>query len=249
MCGAVSAGEWDITPRLSMLETYTDNVLLSSRGEEGDFVSVLTPGVSVRGTGPRLTSDIDYNLQQLFYGDKNELDATNHQLQANSEAVLVEQWLYVDAASRMSQQSVINRGQVARNDRGGNANLRDVTSYELTPRMQHRFGPWADVRMSYSHQVVDQSAAVDELDPLLTDFSSTEEAYLFEVSSGSRFGRFPLRFITDIREVEYDNGTTNEFKTVSGEGSYIWSRRIRFTATGGTESNQFASTSGSTDGM
>ena len=80
---SVAAGEWTFTPRFNINETYTNNVLLVENGEEGDFITMVSPGLSVRGEGPRLSSNIDYNLQQRYYLDKTRLDGENHQLQGN----------------------------------------------------------------------------------------------------------------------------------------------------------------------
>lgn len=242
-----AGGDWIFTPRLSTQETYTNNVLLSESGAEGDFISTIAPGLSIRGNSARLKSDIDYNLQQQFYGDKTELDATNHQLQALTEATLVERWLYLDITSRKSQQNVANRGVISRNNRGDDSNRRDVTSYEFVPRLEHTFGSWVNLLLSYSKQTIDQSGATGS-SQFLGAGSSDEEGYHFEVGSGSRFGRFPLRSRFDSREVEFETGRINKFKRLSGEASYIWSRKFRFTATGGTENNEFISTQGNSDG-
>ncbi|MCZ6892515.1 MAG: TIGR03016 family PEP-CTERM system-associated outer membrane protein [Gammaproteobacteria bacterium] len=244
---SLAAGEWTFTPRFNINETYTSNVLYVENGEEGDFITTLAPGLSVRGEGPRLSSTIDYNLQQRFYFDKTRLDRLNHQLQGDMQATVIKEWLYIDTNSRVSQQPIANRGRVTQDNRGGTGNLQDVVSYEIIPRIEHRLGSWFDVRMEYSRQTVDRSGPGNT--GLVSQGSSTENGYRFEVNGGERFGRFPFRFTHESRDVDFDSGQKNEFKSDTGELSYIWSRKFRFTATGGNEDNSFPTSRGQSDGL
>ena len=64
---ASGAAEWTVLPRLSLSETYTDNVRLgggfggvggfgAGRNAGGDFVTQINPGGVIRGQGAALTS-------------------------------------------------------------------------------------------------------------------------------------------------------------------------------------------------
>ena len=83
ICPAYStAADWKITPRLSLLETYTDNVTLATRGnEKSDFITQINPGVSLTGTGARLKVNANYTMQNLFYANESGPNRTVHQLQ------------------------------------------------------------------------------------------------------------------------------------------------------------------------
>ena len=45
----VRAGEWDIVPRLTVVETYTDNVDLDESNKNSEFITEVNPGISVQG--------------------------------------------------------------------------------------------------------------------------------------------------------------------------------------------------------
>jgi len=242
---AVPAGEWDFTPRLSIGETYTDNVRLAEDGERGDFITTITPGISVRGESPRLSTSIDYNLQQLLYAHETRFDSTNHQLQGLASATLVEDWLYFDTQSQVSQQNIDNRGRITNNNRGPDGNRRDVVSYEFTPRLEHTFGSWFNLSSSYTHQTLDQSGGATGF---VGGNSSVEEAWQVSVGSGRRFARFPVRLTTLHRQVDFDDGRSFELKSYSGEGSYVLNRKLRMTATGGYDKNTFPTARGNNSG-
>lgn len=239
------AGDWQFTPRLSMGETYTDNVRLVEDGKRGDFITTITPGLSVRGQGARLTANVDYNLQQLLYGHETRFDATNHQLQGIVSTTLIENWLYFDTQSRVSQQNVDNRRRITQTNRGPSDNRRDVVSYEFVPRIEHAFGSWFNLSSSYTHQTVDQSGGAGGF---VGGNSSVEEAWQVSIASGARFARFPLVFSTVHRKVDFDSGRSNELKSYSGQGSYVLNRKWRLTATGGYDQNDFPSSFGSNSG-
>ena len=244
---AASADNWLFVPRLSLEETYTDNVLLAKRGGEGDFVTAITPGMSVRGDSARLHANIDYNLQQLLYGDKTELDGINHQMQANTATAIVKNWLFFDIDSAMSQQNTDNRGQIARTNRNGNTNRRDVTSYEWAPRVTHKFGTLFDFDGRYYQQQVSTSRN----SPAVSSFSggdSSETGYEVEFRGGQRFGRFPLAAQSSSRTVEFRDGNRQVFSSNTGEASYIFNSRFRFTASGGVENNAFTSRTSTNSG-
>ena len=62
------AADWQVRPRLSVSETYTDNVDLDPEGAEShEFVTEVTPGVSLSGTGKRLNLNFDYQASLVNY--------------------------------------------------------------------------------------------------------------------------------------------------------------------------------------
>ena len=78
-----SAGEWTITPTLAVTETATDNVFLSSSGEQSGFVTNVTPGIRIDGEGGRSKLHLDYQMNNLFYSvDPSRNNQTQHSLNA-----------------------------------------------------------------------------------------------------------------------------------------------------------------------
>ena len=240
-----SAGDWQLTPRLSMGETYTDNVRLVETGKRGDFITSITPGLSLRGSSARLESNIDYNLQQLLYGHLTDFNSTNHQLQSRASATIIKDWIFFDTFGQMSQQAIDNRGQFIRNNRGPEDNRRDVTSYQFMPSIRHAFGSWVNLDASYANFTVDQSGGGATS---VEGNSSDEDSYRLSLASGRRFSRTPIRVFAERRETSFDSGRTSELQRYGGEGSYVVNRQFRFNVTGGEDDNSFQSSSGNQSG-
>jgi hypothetical protein len=73
------AMEWKIVPGLDLKETYSDNITLAPPGnEKSDFVTQINPGISLTGTGPRLKVNARYGMQNLFYAEESNRNATKH---------------------------------------------------------------------------------------------------------------------------------------------------------------------------
>jgi hypothetical protein len=52
--GAAPGRAWTVVPRLSLTETLSDNINLSSTNKESGFISQLTPGVRIDAQTARL---------------------------------------------------------------------------------------------------------------------------------------------------------------------------------------------------
>lgn len=242
------AGEWSIVPRLSVEETYTDNVRLVEDGERGDFITTVTPGLSVRGNSRRLVTNVDYNLQQLWYAHATDFDGTNHQLQGDARAVILPDWIFFDTDARMSQQNVDNRLLITQNNRGPGDNRRDVLSYTFSPSIEHAFGTWVSASANYSYQRLDQTGSGASGNTFINQGSNDENQWQVSLSSGTRFARTPVTVSVLDRTVTFDNGRRNELRSYSGQGSYVFNRKWRFTVTGGYDENTFPTTRGNNSG-
>lgn len=232
---AVWAGDWTVTPRLSLLETYTDNVRLVEDGKRGDFITTITPGLSVRGNGARLQTNVDYNLQRLEYGHESDFNATNHQLQSNASAIVVKDWLFFDTRAQMSQQTIDNRQFFVRDNRGPDDNRQDILSYEFTPSLRHAFGSWAELDASYSNVTMNQSGGT-----FVGGSSGDQEAYEFSLASGRRFTRMPVRIFAERREMTFETGRAAKIERYGAVGSYRLNRQFSLDVTGGRDNNSFA---------
>src|SRR5262245_49848037 len=100
------AAKWDITPSISAGETYTDNVGLRTEGEDpsSDFVTTVTPGLSVRGTGGRATLSADYSLQRLQFLHQTQNNDFIHNLNSTGSIELWDKSLFLDGAAQIGQQ-------------------------------------------------------------------------------------------------------------------------------------------------
>ena len=64
---AAGAPNITIVPRVSISETYTNNVLLQSAGKQNELITQISPGISISSRAGRIKGTFDYSLNELFY--------------------------------------------------------------------------------------------------------------------------------------------------------------------------------------
>jgi len=97
------ANEWQITPRISVGATYSDNIRLAPSGQaESDLVLQVDPGVSVRKQGGRLDLRFEYTAQGLLYTQQGET-RLNNKLLGSGTAELYQDHLFLDVQGSISQ--------------------------------------------------------------------------------------------------------------------------------------------------
>ena len=129
------AGIWRVTPVIGLSESFTDNVDLATDGQDrtADLVTVVSPGVSVRGSGGRLSLDLDYVLERTLHRNRPQRDDFTHDLTAHSRSELYNRILFLDAQASISQQLLDNTAAAT----GSPANLRP-TERRPTPTTSRR---------------------------------------------------------------------------------------------------------------
>lgn len=150
-------GEWKLTPRFSIRETYTTNVML--RPEElarNDFVTQLNPGVSLVGNAKRAKVNINYTMNNLIYAQETQFTRIAHQLNASATGELLENFLFLDAKAAIFQQNAsLFGGQAIDNVNRVGGNTADIRSYSVSPYIRHRFGDLATAEVRYAYSIVD----------------------------------------------------------------------------------------------
>lgn len=230
---SIHAGEWTITPRLTVGETYSDNINLDDNDKEYDLVTEVSPGISVHGEGARLRADLDYQMQNTFFLRNSDGDGTFHQLDANGTAELRKNFFFVDGSSSMGQ-AVINAGDTAST---GNLNIAgnrtDFHTYSLSPYILPHFGNIANGNLRYTYSSVNYDDGAS---------SDTEQ---HRVDAGIASGRFwgPLSWSGEFHhdELRRDAAQDDTFEGVSGNARYRISNSFSLVAQGGYEDNDFIS--------
>lgn len=231
------AGDWKLTPTVSVGERYTDNVNLSTTGQESaDWITEVSPQLSVRREGARLKVNADYSLQGLMYADDSSRSRIRHSLNGRANAELKEDWFYLDASARVSQapQNLTSATSVG-NDGVGVGNTSTVAGYSLSPYMKHRFGSIATVeaRVSRDDVFTGQSGVSD---------SGTTQ-YLLSATSGNDF--YPLSWSANYSNSDTSNdvGADTGSERAAANARYQLSRKFGLLAQASMEKNDFAGAS------
>ncbi|MCP5152373.1 MAG: TIGR03016 family PEP-CTERM system-associated outer membrane protein [Ectothiorhodospiraceae bacterium] len=235
------AGDWTFTPRLSVSETFSDNIGLDPSGQaEHEFVTDVSPGISLRGTGSRLDVNLIYNLQALHYARGTDPSQINHQLQASGTGEVWEDIGFLDVRSTIRQANSAGGARQASSTRSATGTLDDVMTLSVSPYVRKRFGRDAKGEARYRYATVEDSG---------TSGTTDTHEFSLNVSSGERFARVPWSVAASHREEDDGSGTSSTFQEITGTLSYKFSRAYAANASVGYESNDFTTSRGDTSGL
>jgi uncharacterized protein (PEP-CTERM system associated) len=174
--------QWKVVPSVELRETYSDNVSQQTDdAKRGQFISELSPRVTVATDGPRLK--LQASAASHLYAYSEHVEGTNRtqsELQANGRAKLINDLLYLDGSASIGQQAVSAFGQQVTDSNGySSANRATVSTWRLSPSLRHRFGAIAAGELRYTRDSVKSGNA------LLGD--STSNTLAASLSSGPTF--------------------------------------------------------------
>ena len=233
---ACEAADWVITPRLSLSELYSDNIELRPTDEADEFVTQVTPGVSIRAQGARLDLNADYNMQSLFYYNDGSRDQTLHQLQSNLNLEALRNRLFVNAFANVFQALVSSNGIIGNDNARVSNNRADVIAYGVSPEFRHHFGNWADFSASMQFNEVkrdqDRTGA------------GRGNSFNARLKSGSRFDRVRWNINYSERDNNNSNGaSSSSFRRLNSRVRYQINRFFSVDGSVGIEDNNFQSRS------
>lgn len=138
-------GDVHIEPRLTLREEYDSNVFLDSSGDpEGDFISIIKPGVSLDLDTNLLQAKLDYSLDFRIYGKNSAEDQTSLR---DAQRVLAEGTFFperdfsIDLFDEYS--SVVIDEQQPVSDNNPSINRTILNRFEIYPNYRlRRFKTW-----------------------------------------------------------------------------------------------------------
>jgi hypothetical protein len=157
----LSAAEWSTGASVKTAATYTDNVCLSTDNKQDQWVATVTPSGSVRADGNRANLNVSASAEANSltnselksqdcggqYGDREQFSP---RLSGSADAILIENWLFIDANTSISQNEVspfVSGGNDSLN-RTGNTNT--TYSYSVSPYISRRFKDFAILDLRYT---------------------------------------------------------------------------------------------------
>lgn len=230
-----NAASWKIVPSLNLSESYTDNVNLASSGaKKDDFITQVNPGIFIAGTGSHLKAKLNYTMQNLARSRGGNSIDTNHQLNADAKAELIDHLFFLDGKAAISQQNISSFGAQPVDNLSNTGNRTSVTTYSISPYLRHNFGAVAVSELRYTRDHVGAQAG---------GFSdSNADNILFNLGSGASFRNVGWGLSYNKQSTDYSNNPGVETETYSGDVRFMISPKLSLTATGGHEKNNYLST-------
>lgn len=229
------ADAWNIQTEAGLTETFTDNAGLTSPTlAKSSWVSELTPSIRIEHLGGRASVLIDYRLRSSFYSNQSQLNSNQNFLNASSTFEAVENWLYIDARSSITQQnrSAFGSAQL-QNTSTLDANRVETNTYQISPYIRGRF---ADVAI-YQLRLNETTTRTNEA--AFPDTRTTEWiGVIGKAPASAPWGWSVTGNALEVRNSDVSNRHNNRIRA---SGIYAFSRQLRFSAIGGYERSDFAS--------
>ena len=233
-----------IRPLISMEEIYSDNINLSKSGKEKSaFVSEVSPGVSIIGRSALSTLNLNYRMQNLYNaGGKNSLN-TNNQLQYNSHNTFVQNRLFLDSHSSISQQNTSNT-QIAIDNISGTGNKTNVSTFGMSPYWTPRFGNYANgnLRLNFDTVTTDSSSSNNSNSSLNALSDTVNIAEIIQLNSGTEFKRVNWNLSHNNTENYRSGGDNVKFQNSNAMVRTYLNRYFNIFAKGGYSNNSYQTT-------
>lgn len=221
-----NAADWKISPSLNLTETYTDNTQLSSQAAQtSNFVTQISPGISVAGIGPRLKVNANYALQHLIYSQDSRNDATHNQLHAGANAELVNNLFFLDSTAVISQQNISLFGPQTTDNINVTGNRAEVRTYSISPFLRHRFDSTATSELRYTRDAVSTNTSGLS--------NSKADSLLFQLNSGSAFNRLGWGLKYNKKNIDYSSTPSVDQETTAADLRVLITPKFSLTATRG----------------
>lgn len=189
-----------LAPFVRLTETITDNAgLRNDREAKSDWITQLSPGVSLEARGARLNGSLSMSLNANHYGNGTSSDSTFLTLNGTGKLMAWENRLYVDltgSVSRMASSVFDSRPA----DSVTGTNQTQVSVFNISPYFTTRFGSTGSVRLRYTMGISDSGSAAmsrnntqtwsfDASDPRMTGFLGWGFSFMDRSSDSSATSR------------------------------------------------------------
>jgi uncharacterized protein (PEP-CTERM system associated) len=228
--GSVVAAKWEVTPSVTVREIYSDNINLEANNEDSDFVTDVTPGITVVGEGKRLNLQFDYRMQGLAYADDSDRNTVNHRLNASADSELIEEHLFFDVSSGISQQLANSRLGASSDAISGSGNVEDVYRFSASPNWKQNLGDIASFDLRYTYDQVDTETSGND---------STGNNVDFNISNGPATNRLSWDGNYRSSDVDYGDGDQSNTEIASLIIRYRVLRHLSLNVNGTKEENEF----------
>ena len=231
--GSGQARAVSIVPRVSLTETFTDNVRLAETGRESEQITEISPGIRITMQGARVKGYFDYALSGFFYAQNSSPSRTQNALSTVGSFEAVDNWAFVDFSGSISQQAVSAFGAPSFDHSAVNANRAEVSSYRISPYVRGRLGDIASYEARYSRSVTGSDATA------ASDVTSADA--IVKITGDKAFGNLGWSADFSRQRIDYRPGRPTEADRFNLGLSYAISPQLSMFVNAGRESNNYTS--------
>ena len=251
----VNANNVKIVPSVSLSQIYTDNLeAFSDAKAEEEFITELSPELTIQGVGRRAEVDLNYSLSTYYHAKEEENNFTEHFLDADANFKLVRNFLFLDTKASVSQQVIDPKQSVSRTFNPDDSNRTDETIFTLAPYINYKFSDSVTSQAYFSKSWVEYDSAevsdkgVEEFSlsfqqkerssPINWDINYSDERHLFDTQEKDarfKYATISLGYLVRpklrlLLDGGYENNDYESSADISNEGSF-WKMGLNWTPT------------------
>src|SRR5260221_5113959 len=260
------AGDLTFTPRIAGQELFTDNVLLTPTNRRSDFVTTLSPGLSISDDSPRLQAKLDYSPTLSLYALTPGQNFIGQNLYANGTLTVVPEFFFLDARGLLSMvpsvaglgtglsagltptsvPSLLGPTFINTSQGIPRSQLAQVSSFSYSPYLARRFDGIGSAELRYSCSDTNFSGigGTTPLTPAgtqLQNTSTTTNEATAAFVTGENLGRLQSRLTLDAAQSSGTGAVTQSDQVIGiVDSAYAITQRIAALATIGHEKINFS---------
>jgi len=205
MASLSRAAEWRISPQIGITETWHDNIRLDDKNKDGELISQIQPAINISATGRRLTLKSSYQLSYIDYYSARYRDRFSSQAVFAGDLEAIKRHLFITGNVAIGQQA-IDPGNIEGFDPlAPTSNRTETRTYQFIPRLENRFGPYANSKLTYRYNHIDYETG-------RLDYSYSEQ-WRYQLSSGKWFNR--LKWKGDVSKQTSREGLTDNYRALA----------------------------------
>lgn len=242
LLSAECRADWKITPLAELRETYSTNISAEPDSiAHHSFVTESAPGLAVQSAGSHLTLNASAQWRVFSYSNKDapNVQDSDRRYQADARAMLVDQFLFVDAGASSQRQAVSAFGPLTGSPYSS-VNRTEVSTWRISPYLQHRFGNSATATARFTRDSVE--ASYDGYG------SSVASTTLLDLSSGTSSAMLGWNVSYNRQELNNRIGGRSSLDNLIAGLRYRVRPQLSLTASAGYDSYDYATLNESTSG-
>ncbi len=198
------------TPSMFVSETWTNNRDLVDVGRQSDWVTRVSPGVSMTSLRGPLQGSLSYALNGLIYADKSSDNNVYHTLTSQGRLSLLDGRAGIDAAATANRQVVSAYGTQSTDPALNNGNQTQAFDYSLSPYLTGRLLGNVDYRARLNYAASHTSDT----------YTGNSSALSGQVGVNGRLGLFGWAF--DVSRAIYGSRNRPDSHLGSAGGTLLY---------------------------
>ena len=226
-----------IVPRVSVAETFTNNVRLDNANKRAELITQVSPGIRISSSGGRIRGSIDYALTESLYANNTSARQSQNSLTAAGTLEAVDNWAFLDFSGSISQQAISAFGKPSSGGVLAGGNSTETSVYRLSPYIRGQIAGLATYEARYSITSLSSASAAAA--------DSEQRDASLRLSGGQSSYGLSWGFDAKHQVVAYSGaGRSTSSSAINGRLQYGLNERWAAYTRIGHESNDFSALNG-----